>query len=296
MKREDINIRDPYVLVYDGKYYLYGTRSETCWGEAYGFDCYVGKSLDDFEGPFEIFSRPEGFFADRFYWAPECYFHNDFFYLVTTLGNEKDHKGIYVLRSDSPKGPFVPYSGRLTPKEWCCIDGTLYFEDGKPYLIFSHSFEDGTRDGDYCLMELKPDLCGASSEPVTLFAAKDTSWAKPVPFAKEEFGIDGEVYFSDGPGLVKTESGRLYMILSSWSDKGYAVGVACSGSGKVRGPWILQDTPLYPGNGGHGMLFNDLDGNLIFTLHSPNDKYMERPVFFKVEETDGRLMLLKDSV
>lgn len=31
MKREDINIRDPYVLVDDGKYYLYGTRSKTCW-------------------------------------------------------------------------------------------------------------------------------------------------------------------------------------------------------------------------------------------------------------------------
>lgn len=41
MRREDIDIRDPYVLVHDGKYYLYGTRSATCWGEADGFDCYV---------------------------------------------------------------------------------------------------------------------------------------------------------------------------------------------------------------------------------------------------------------
>lgn len=30
MKRNEINIRDPYVLLNDGKYYLYGTRSATC--------------------------------------------------------------------------------------------------------------------------------------------------------------------------------------------------------------------------------------------------------------------------
>lgn len=30
MKTKEVNIRDPYVLPYQGKYYLYGTRSETC--------------------------------------------------------------------------------------------------------------------------------------------------------------------------------------------------------------------------------------------------------------------------
>ena len=32
MHTSEINIRDPYVLVHNGAYYLYGTRSETCWG------------------------------------------------------------------------------------------------------------------------------------------------------------------------------------------------------------------------------------------------------------------------
>lgn len=41
MKTTDINIRDPYVLLHDGHYYLYGTRSATCWGPAEGFDCYT---------------------------------------------------------------------------------------------------------------------------------------------------------------------------------------------------------------------------------------------------------------
>ena len=48
MKSSDINIRDPFVFVYGGKYYLYGTRSETAFvGQAYGFDAYTSKDLED---------------------------------------------------------------------------------------------------------------------------------------------------------------------------------------------------------------------------------------------------------
>ena len=59
---------------------------------------------------------PEGFFADQNYWAPECYQIHDAFYLVTTFGSSEGKKGIYVLKSDKPEGPFAPYSGRLTRK------------------------------------------------------------------------------------------------------------------------------------------------------------------------------------
>ncbi len=290
MKRKDINIRDPYVLVHDGKYYLYGTRSDTCWTEADGFDCYVGESLEEFEGPIEIFHRPEGFFATKEYWAPECYFHQGMFYLVTTFGAEDRKKGIYVLRSSSPTGPFLPYGDRLTPEDWNCIDGTVFFEDGVPYLIFSRSFEDRVPDGEYRILRLAPDLSKAAGEAELLFAARQAPWARPVPFAKEEFGIDGEVYFSDGPHVVALE-GRLYMAFSSWSIHGYAVGIASAESGRIRGPWELKEEPLFPENGGHGMFFRDLSGELIFTLHYPNDKYAERPVFYRVAEADGSLRL-----
>lgn len=52
MKKVDIFLRDPFVLVHGGKYFLYGTRSETAFvGEAYGFGVYqyrfgeLGRSL-----------------------------------------------------------------------------------------------------------------------------------------------------------------------------------------------------------------------------------------------------------
>ena len=289
MKRKEINIRDPYVLVYGEKYYLYGTRSDTCWGKADGFDCYVSDDLVDFEEPVEIFKRPDDFFADQNFWAPECYAYNGGFYFVTTLGAEDRKLGIYVLRADEPTGPFSFYADRLTPESWDCIDGTLYFEYDTPYLFFSLS-QHGAEDGDFCMMELSKDLKKAVSEPITLFTAKDAVWAKPFPYSKEEFGID-QMYFSDGPNLLKLEDGKLYMIMSSWSNNGYAVGVAVSDNGSVSGPWKLQEKPLYPENGGHGMFFKDLNGKLVFTLHYPNDKYQEHPTFWRVEAKDGELFL-----
>ena len=303
MKREDINIRDPYVLVHDGKYYLYGTRSATCWGPADGFDCYMSDDLENWNGPVEVFHRPEGFFADACYWAPECYEYGGSFYLVVTLGtlDNSRKKGTYILRSDRPLGPFEVYSDKITPEDWTCIDATMYVEDGEPWIVFSHSFEDpGSLDGDYCLLKLSQDLktaaghedgSPASPEDITvLFSARDCKWATPVPFAKAEFGIEGDCYFSDGPGFMMID-GILYMINSSWSKCGYAVGAAVSESGKIAGPWKIQEEPLYPENGGHGMFFRDLDGDIIFALHYPNEKYTERPVFVRITASEGKLTI-----
>lgn len=39
------------------------------------------------------------------------------------------------------------------------------------------------------------------------------------------------------------------------------------------------------------MLFWDKDGQLRFTLHYPNDKYMERPQLMNVEYLNGELIL-----
>ena len=167
MKTNEVNIRDPFILVHEGKYYLYGTRSATCWGSADGFDCYISSDLENWEGPIEIFHRPEGFFADREYWAPECIYYNNAFYLFTTFGGESIKKGIYVLKADYPTGPFEVYSGRLTKEDWTCIDGTVYFEGETPYLIFSHSFED-TPDGDMCMVKLSKDLKRAEGDTTVL--------------------------------------------------------------------------------------------------------------------------------
>lgn len=283
LSTDEIAIRDPYVLVHDGMYYLYGTRSDTCWGRAEGFDCYKSRDLENWEGPTEIFRRSEDFFATQNFWAPECYYRDGFFYLLTTFGAENMKKGIYLLRSASPEGPFELYGNRLTPNEWNCIDGTLYFQEDKVFMIFSHSFED-TPDGDMCIVELEADLSAAKTEPQLLFSAPEAPWAKPVPFAEAEFGIKGDVYFTDGPCLFHLPDQKLYMTWSSWSEHNYAVGLAVSKSGDVFGPWEQLPCPIWPENGGHGMVFKDLSGEVYFTLHYPNDPGTERPCFKKLSE------------
>ena len=55
MTIKEINIRDPFVLPYQRKYYMYGTRGVTCWGECDGFDVYVSENLIDWSGPIEAF-------------------------------------------------------------------------------------------------------------------------------------------------------------------------------------------------------------------------------------------------
>ena len=103
--------------------------------------------------------------------------------------------------------------------------------------------------------------------------------------------MDGDVYFTDGPYVTKLDGGKLYMTWSCWGDHGYAVGVAVSDSGSVRGPWRQESVPIFPVNGGHGMMFRDLEGRLTFTLHFPNDKYMERPMFQPVLTDENGLRL-----
>lgn len=291
MKLSDIRIRDPYILLHEGIYYLYGTRSDTCWGPADGFDCYTSEDLVSWSGPFEIFHKPEGFFADEKYWAPECYSHQGRFYLVTTLSGEGRKPGVYILTADSPLGPFAPFSDRpLTPECWACIDGSLFFENDRIYLLFSHSFEDNP-DGEMYGVELSDDLSQPVSEPFLLFRAADAPWATPVPFAEAEFGTKGKVYFSDGPCMYRSSEGTLEILWASWSDRGYAVGAATSLTGDIHGPWSHRAEKFFPEDGGHGMLFTTKEGKRMYTLHYPNEKRHEHPIIVPVVEIAGVLQM-----
>lgn len=294
MRLQDINIRDPYILNQEGRYYMYGTRAATCWGKAEGFDCYTSADLTEWEGPYEIFRKPDGFWADQNYWAPECIYYNHQFYLVTTFGTE-ERKGVQILVSPSPTGPFEPLTDDVvTPREWTCIDGTIYMEEGDPYLVFSHSFEDNP-DGEMCMCKLSKDLKKRESRVYTLFNAKEALWAKPVPFAEKEFGMAGDVYFTDGPSVYQMQNGKLAILWSSWGEKGYAVGAAVSESGKLKGPWKHLDLPVFDENGGHGMIFTTNEGRIKYILHYPNELYCEHPLILSISDKNNTLALCCDN-
>lgn len=277
MKNSDINIRDPFVLVHDGKYYLYGTRGSTCWGPATGFDVYVGTDLENWSDPIACFENDGSFWADRNYWAPEVHEYLGSFYMFASFKKEGVCRGTAILKASSPEGPFVPWSeGPVTPSEWDCLDGTLYVDDGVPYIVFCHEWCQ-CGDGEIHRMKLTQDLKAPAAGPELMFRASSFKEVKNLR------GADNPGYVTDGPFMFKNSDGRLFCIWSSFTeDEGYCELVALSDNGHVTGSF-RQLSPLFRKDGGHGMLFRDLNGKLLLTLHRPNSTPYERPVFIPVD-------------
>ncbi|GHU91703.1 glycosyl hydrolase family 43 [Clostridia bacterium] len=284
----EIQIRDPFVLAREGTYYLYGSTDKDIWkARGVGFDVYRSHGdLTEFEGPFPAFRPPRGFWSEKNFWAPEVYFYGGAFYMFATFLPVKGHRGTAVLRAYDPLGPFTPWSaGTVTPEDWECLDGTLYVEDGTPYMVFCHEWQQ-VGDGQICAVELSGNLDRAVGEPVLLFRAHDAPWTKPLPNR-----APGS-YVTDGPNLYRGKHGTLYMLWSSMTGGGrYALGVAASDNGRLAGPWRQADKPLYANDGGHGMLFTAPNGELTLAVHTPNDTPDERAVFVKVTEKEGGLFI-----
>ena len=273
MKLSEIHIRDPFILPDCGTYYLYGTRGPTCWGEADGFDVYTSSDLAEWDGPFSAFIRPDGFWADRNFWAPEVHIYRGRYFMLASFKSRGRRRGTQILAADSPMGPFLPYSdGPVTPRDWECLDGTLYVENGTPYMVFCHEWLQ-VKDGEMCAMPLREDLRAAADEPVVLFRASEPDWADK----------DAENYVTDGPFLYRASAGELLMLWSSSRGGVYCQAVSRSSDGTLLGQWRHDPTLLISQDGGHGMVFQTFDGQLLFTCHQPNQSPLERPRLIRLD-------------
>ena len=284
MKTEEINIRDPFVLLHGDTYYLYGTRGATCWGPATGFDVYTGRDLENWEGPSPCFENDGTFWADRNYWAPEVHPWQGAWFLFASFKSESRRRGTAILKAALPEGPFTPWTdGPVTPAEWECLDGTFYVDrSGNPWMVFCHEWVQ-VGDGEVLAMPLSPDLRSAAGEPRRLFRASEAAWAKEIVHSS---GMRGRV--TDGPFLWRDETGRLLCLWSSFSEGGYTQGLAESDNGEITGHF-RQLPPLFSEDGGHGMLFRSKEGQLFLALHRPNRHLEEHPVFLPIQETEGRI-------
>ena len=184
---------------------------------------------------------------------------------------ETAHRSISVYRSDSPLGPFSDIAGYcVSPREWDCIDGTLYVDgEGQPWLVFVHEWTCmPDHVGAMAAAKLSDDLTHLISEPTQLFLANEPEWT--------DHGV------TDGPFIGVTKTGRMIMIWSNFvpepKSDAYAIGVSYSESGKITGPWKHQPKQIYSCklrpdfiyDGGHAMMFYDKNGDLKITFHAPN--------------------------
>ena len=278
MKFCDINVRDPFILTHGGKYYLYGTRAIHTWteeiGDGYGFDVYESDDMENWQGPVSIFENYEGFFGEFQFWAPEVHEYNGRFYLLATFGSRERNRGTAILVCDTPNGKFKVHSqGPVTPEAWSCLDGTLYVENGVPYMVFCHEWTQ-IKNGEVCAVELSTDLTCAIGEPFTMFKATDGQpWVKT---------IGNDCYVTDGPFLMNLD-GELICLWSSFGEGGYVEALARSKNGKITGEWVVDKELLLDRDGGHGMIFEDLQGELDFVYHTPNETPNERPSVRKID-------------
>lgn len=280
MKREEIRIRDPFILA-DKKtetYYMYGTTDleKDSYASRPVFSVYTSKDLEEFQGPFVVFDgKNTGFWATCDYWAAEVWEYQGKYYLFGSFKAENRCRATQILESESPLGPFQPISVKAqTPDSWECLDGTLWVENGTPYMVFCHEWLQ-CEVGEICAVELSKDLKNAVGKPIVLFKASDNVYTDTFVGGKFK-----NCRLTDGPFLFK-ENNRVCMIWSSHSNGKYSILKAEAES--LLGKWSHYKS-MFPFEGGHAMLFQDFQGKKYISFHSPNLPSDERAVFVPYKE------------
>ncbi|GJM30975.1 MAG: glycosyl hydrolase family 43 [Cyclobacteriaceae bacterium] len=305
LKLEDIRVRDPFILPVPetNTYYLYAQKRNKIGSrpEEVGVEVYKSKDLKLWDGPYSVFQAPDTFWGRQMVWAPEVHEYQGNYYLfVTFTGNtqlktpgqtiaKQWKRGTQILKSEHPDGPFNLISKfSQTPVDWMALDGSLWVEDGQPYMVFCHEWAQ-IMNGSIELLKLSADLSKAIGEPQTLFKATD--WPGTVVLQsrdKQDLG-----YVTDGNFIYKTKQGKLVMIWSTYGTTGYVLVQAVSDNGRIAGPWRQIEEPLVSSDGGHGMIFKTFEGNLMLTFHQPNRDELERTQLFPIEDLGDRIRIIQ---
>ncbi len=292
MLREDISLSDPFVVAdpVTKTYYMTGTAG----------DIFKSTDLELWTRlPWAIRTNGIAWIganhtspSPRQIWAPELYYRDGAYYNIVTFTNPNAQtedtrharRSIHILKSDKPEGPYSKIAGGddiYLPASKMAIDGTLWEEDGRTYLVYCYEWVQAG-DGGIEYVELKPDLTGIIGEAKTICHASDgRAWNNsPV---------------TDGPYLFRTQTGRLGMIWTSWRSGVYVQGVSYSDNGKLNGRWTHSKAPVTPDNHGHGMLFHTFDGQLLLSIHSNRNidleqqRFERHPALFVVDDRGDEL-------
>lgn len=116
----DYGVGDPFVMRWNGRYYLYCSTKDGC----IGIQCWTSDDLIHWQYAGLCAEEPLTMSA----YAPEVVYENGFFYLYTSpAGN-----GHYVLKSESPTGPFLT----VTENFGLSIDGDVFIDDDGSWYFY----------------------------------------------------------------------------------------------------------------------------------------------------------------
>jgi hypothetical protein len=291
-KTSEIRIRDPFIVTEKGIYYLYGTSDN--WETERNLYVYKSTDMENWSDPTPIFTIPDDSWAVGELWAPEVHRYNGKFYLFVSILGKSGLRGVQIAVSETLDGMFECIVNHpATPSYHCCIDGTLYVEDGTPYIVYSHDWPDnyvaeaGAFVGQIAAVELTPDLCEMVGEPFLLFNSNEAPISAGRPTRHTRDGVRMYRYGSDAPFVMKNDDGSLTLLWSPIPESTYIVASAVSKSGKIKGEWVHQTEAVFGNNGGHPMIFEDFDGQKKMCMHFPEKPPMERALILDVEVENG---------
>ena len=248
VESDRLPIADPYVMLYNNKYYAYGTGGTTA-GE--GFACFSSDDLKNWKREGQALSAADSY-GEWGFWAPEVYYikSKKKFYMFYSA---EEH--ICVATSDSPAGPFRQEVKHPIWEEKS-IDTSLFIDDdGIPYLYFVR-FTDGNV---IWVAQMTDDLMKIKTETLSECIKAEEPWEL----------LQAKV--AEGPSVLK-KNGTYYLIYSAnhYQNKGYGVGLQ-----GVEAIGLVGT--------GHGAPFQCKDGSwkYIFHAHWSKEKIHPRTSFFK---------------
>ena len=296
-----VQFGDPYVLLTNGTYYMYGTG-----GADKGFAAYSSKDLVNWKSEGQVYfhnnkngwSDPEAAW-DGAYWAPEVYEVKGKYYMFYSAQwkenptNELENFRIGVAVADQPTGPFIDLDNKpVFDPGYPVIDANVFFDNnGKCYLYYSRCcykhpvksevsdlamkkgwFKEIEESWVYGV-ELKPDFSGVTGNPVMLLrppvslSDKQAEWESRSVTSKE-------VNRRWTEGSVTFKKGNTYYIMYSANHFGgehYAIGYATGTS--PLGPFKkAANNPVLQKNSGKGGSVTGTGHNSI--TYSPDGKEM----------------------
>ena len=134
---------DPEARFYEGKYYIYATKSRP-YGEQLNHVCFVSENLSDWKRIDDTIDMSTFPWVWQAVWAPTIVEKNGKYYYIfasNDIQNDDEVGGLEIAVSDSPEGPFKGYLGKpLVDKFYNKaqpIDAHLFKDDdGTIYLLY----------------------------------------------------------------------------------------------------------------------------------------------------------------
>lgn len=261
---ERVTLADPFIMLYQGTYYAYGTNADD------GIEVYVSDDLRNWRRKGLALTKGD-VWGDHWFWAPEVYEINGLFYMYYSA---EEH--ICVATAQSPLGPFKQAVKKPMIEGEKCIDNSLFVdEDGRAYLFFDR-FNDGLN---IWVAELEEDLATIKEHTMHPCIHVSQAWEEVWPRVNE------------GPFVIK-HKGMYYMTYSANSYESQFYGIGCAVTDDIMGQWKkYEDNPLLQKpeglvGVGHSAMFTDKKGNMRIVYHAHKDSLNIHPRAMYIGKVD----------